>query len=107
MVVIPLVVVSAGGCGYLEHFTYTGSIEDACVAQGYRVTDMVCAGCIGNTPEILEVSVLILMSPLNACIVVCLWQCRTSLPVTAAMISCSLKWLHFPVMFLVNSAIWK
>lgn len=100
MVVIPLVSVSAGGRGYLsplERFTYIGSIEDACVAQSYRVTDMVCAGCIGNTPEILEVSILILYSDvlLNACCVVGLWQCCTRHPVTVAMISCSLMWLLF------------
>lgn len=100
MVVFPLVLVSAGGCGYLwllEHFTYIGSIEDACVAQGYRVADMVCAGCIGNTPEILEVSILILYSDvlLNAWRVVGLWQCCTSHPVTVAMIAFSLMWLLF------------
>lgn len=69
--------------------------------RGYRVTDMVCAGCIGNTPEILEVSILNLYSDvlLNAWSVVGLWQCCTSRPVTVAMISCSLMWLLFPVMF--------
>lgn len=100
MVVIPLVLVSARGFSYLwllECFTYVGSTEDACVAQGYRVTDMVCAGCIGNTPEILEVSILILYfdTLLNACSVVCPWQCYTSCPVTVAMISCLLRWLLF------------
>lgn len=104
MVEIPLVLFSAQGCGYLwlqEGLTYTGSIEDACVAQEYRVTDMVCAGCIGNTPEILEVSILILCSDvlLNAWSVVGLWQCCTSRPVTVAMISCSLMWLLFLAFF--------
>lgn len=42
---------------------------------------MVCAGCIGNTPEILEVSILILYSDvlLEAWSVVGLWQCCTCL----------------------------
>lgn len=67
------------------------------MAQDYRVTDMVCAGWIGNTPEILEVSILILYSDilLNAGSVVGLWQCCTSRPVTVAMISCSQMWLLF------------
>lgn len=65
--------------------------------RGYRVADMVCAGCIGNTPEILEVSILILYSDvlLNAWSVVGLWQCCISRPVTVAMVSCSLMWLLF------------
>ena len=52
------------------------------MAQGYRVTDMVCAGYIGYTPEILEVSILILFSDvlLNACSVVCHWRCPTCRP---------------------------
>lgn len=63
---------------------------------------MVCAGCIGNTPEIIEVSILILCSDvlLNACSVVCPWQCCTSCPVTVAMISSSLMWLLFLSFFI-------
>lgn len=64
------------------------------------VIGMVCAGCIGNTPEIWEVSILILYSDvlLNAGSVVGFWQCCTSHPVTVAMISCSQMWLLFPAM---------
>lgn len=58
---------------------------DPYVVQGSRGTGMVCAGWVRHTPEMLEVSSLILPSAvlLNACLLV-LRQCTTG-PATVAM----------------------
>lgn len=90
----------------LARFADVSSIGGARAAQGCNLTDTVCAGCIDNTPEILEVSILIVYAAvrLNAGSVVGFWSCCSSCPVTVK-VCCPQLWLLF-LSYLLKSAIW-